>query len=100
MGKHRSLRIPGSGRPSHLAKTPVNPRYHTRAGLKALVVAVAIAIPLLAAGQLHDSMPPIEVWVNDHPHFVPKVATFGQVVRTFHVTASRSRDTSVPAGSC
>ncbi len=69
----------------------MNPRYGTLAGFKAMVVALAVAIPLIAASHLHDSVPPIEVWVGSHPHFVPRTATFGQVVRAFRIRARPGR---------
>jgi peptidoglycan/xylan/chitin deacetylase (PgdA/CDA1 family) len=65
----------------------VNPRFRAATGLKAIAVVVAIAIPLIAAGQLHDAPPPIQIWVGFHPHLVPRAATLGEVVRAFHVQA-------------
>ena len=38
----------------------MNPRFRAGTGLKVIAVAVAIAIPLIAAGQLHDAPPPIQ----------------------------------------
>src|SRR5207253_11244200 len=69
----------------------MNPKFRTLVGLKTIAVLATLAIPTIVAAELRDSTPPIEIWVRDHPHFVPKTMTFGQAIRAFHVPAHSAR---------
>ncbi|MFN2545413.1 MAG: polysaccharide deacetylase family protein [Actinomycetota bacterium] len=69
----------------------MNRRFRSLFGLQALVALVAFAFPLVVATELHDSPPPIEIFIRMHPHFVDPGTTFGEVVDTFAVHA-RSGD--------
>src|SRR2546428_8295095 len=68
----------------------MNP-FTTRAGFRVIVVLVAMAIPTIAAVEIHDPPPPIEVFVLNRPHFVPRSTTFGQALKAFHVKARDGR---------
>src|SRR2546423_13793399 len=69
----------------------MNPKFQTLVGLKAIAVLATIAVPTLVAAELRDSPPPVEIWVQDHHHFVPDTMTFGRAIRTFHVHAHAGR---------
>src|SRR5467141_3969301 len=69
----------------------MKPRFHTVVGLKAIAVLAALAIPTVVAAELRDSPPPIEIWVRNQAHYVPRTTTFGQAIRAFHVHAHAGR---------
>jgi peptidoglycan/xylan/chitin deacetylase (PgdA/CDA1 family) len=65
----------------------MNARVSTLFGLRAIAVLVALAVPFIGAAELSDLPPPIEVFVRNHQHFVPRTTTFGQAVEAYHVHA-------------
>ena len=69
----------------------MNPRFHTMVGLKAIGVIVALAIPTIAASELRDAPPPIQIWVRDQTRFVSPTLTFGEAIRAFRVHAHSGR---------
>jgi peptidoglycan-N-acetylglucosamine deacetylase len=69
----------------------MNPKFRTLVGLKTIAVLATLAVPTIVAAELHDSPPPVEVWVRNHPHFVPQTMTFGQAIRAFRVHAHAGR---------
>lgn len=62
-------------------------RFKTLLGLQILVAAAAFTIPMLRSAPLHDSDPPITVYVRLRPEYVPPGTTLRQVVRQFHIRA-------------
>jgi len=55
--------------------------------LQAVVVVVAVAIPLVTAKRAHDLPPPIGVTVGHQVHYVPPDTLFGDIVRNLHLHA-------------
>ena len=55
--------------------------------LQAVVVVVAVAIPLVTAKRAHDLPPPIGVQVGHEVHYVPPDTVFGDLVRKLHLHA-------------
>src|SRR5438270_5216189 len=64
----------------------MNPRYRSLLGLQVIVVVVAFAIPLLAAAEVRDLPPPVEVFVTGQkPVFLDRGTTLGQALLGLHL---------------